>query len=92
MTHSVEADLIKMICSPYRATSFTYTLCPLWELSNVLINQPKKWLQIYKNHVLFGAPDRYFYCLNESTGKLIWRYKTYEGWTYDYGIAGGAAA
>ncbi len=53
------------------------------------INQP---MLTYNGCVLFGSPDRYFYCLNESTGKLVWSFKTNEGLTYDYGIIGGAAA
>ncbi len=47
---------------------------------------------IYNGKVFFGAPNKYFYCLNENTGKLIWRYITEDGLTYNYGIAGGAAA
>ncbi|MCK5561877.1 MAG: PQQ-binding-like beta-propeller repeat protein, partial [Thermoplasmata archaeon] len=47
---------------------------------------------IYQGQVLFGAPNKYFYCLNETTGKLVWRFKTLQGLSYDYGITSGAAA
>ena len=47
---------------------------------------------IHNGYVLFGAPNRYFYCLRETTGELVWKFKTQEGLTNDYGIAGGAAA
>ena len=46
---------------------------------------------IHNGLVFFGAPDKYFYCLDETIGKLVWRYKTDSGLTYDYGITGGAA-
>ena len=47
---------------------------------------------VYKGEVFLGAPNRIFYCINETTGKLVWKYETQLGLTYDYGICGGAAA
>ncbi len=47
---------------------------------------------IYNGYILFGAPDRYLYCLKENSGNLVWRFKTLEGLTYDHGITCGAAA
>jgi outer membrane protein assembly factor BamB len=47
---------------------------------------------VYNGEVFFGAPNRVFYCLNETSGELVWRYETQLGLTYDYGICGGASA
>jgi outer membrane protein assembly factor BamB len=70
--------------------NWTYTLPGKAAKLNVSkIDQP---ILIYKGNVIFGAPDKYFYCLNETSGKLVWRYKTQLGLSFDYGITGGAAA
>jgi outer membrane protein assembly factor BamB len=79
----------------YRINAYTGELNWTFVLSgvNTTINASNidHPILIYNDKVLFGAPDRYLYCLDELNGKLIWKYKTGLGLTYDYGISGGAA-
>lgn len=70
--------------------NWIYTLPANKGILNIsFIDRP---ILIYNGLVFFGAPNRYFYCIDETTGKLVWRYQTEAGLSYKYGISGGAAA
>jgi outer membrane protein assembly factor BamB len=72
------------------ALNWTYEITEKNASLNIsYLNQP---ILVHKGNIFFGAPNRYFYCINESSGKLVWKHETQDGLTYDYGITGGAAA